>query len=103
MVKVVQERGRTVVLPHGELWMATAPSLTACCEDLVAAGVQDIVVDLGEVSLLCSAGVDALLHCEELARTGGGSLAIRNAQGLVRRVVELTAVSRYLTPDGAFS
>lgn len=76
--------------------MSTAPSLAACCEDLVGAGVRDIVVDLDEVSLLCSGGVEAILYCEALTRASGGSLTVRNAHGIVGRVVELTAVSRHL-------
>lgn len=86
--------GRTVVVPPGELWLATTPALIACVEDLISAGVRDVTVELAPVSLLCSDGVRAILHCEGLLKAAGGSLSVRNPTGVVNRVVELTPLSR---------
>lgn len=82
--------GRTVVVPPDELWLATTPALLACIQDLILAGVRDVTVELAPVSLLCSDGVRAILHCESLLKAAGGSLTVRNPTGVVNRVVELT-------------
>lgn len=83
--------GRSAVItPPDELWLATTASFTAAVVDLVEAGVTDVTVDLEHVSLLCSAGVHAIVGCHQLVAINGGSLHIRNAHGVVDRVVELT-------------
>lgn len=91
MVEVsVASDGRAVVIAPDELWLATAPALAACVDDLIAAGVGDVIIELAPVSLLCSDGVRAILQCEKRLSDLGGSLVVRNATGVVEKVVDLT-------------
>lgn len=91
MVDVVHAPdGRAIIIPAGELWLDNADALAVCGDELVDAGERDVTVDLLFVSMLCSDGVDAILHCDEVVGHSGGSLTIRNATGVVDRVVQIT-------------
>ena len=60
---------------------------------LVRRGVTRLVLDLDAVRLIDCAGLGLLVRCGEAARRGGASLRLAGAQGTVRRMLRMSALS----------
>ncbi len=57
---------------------------------------NNIVLDLGQVSYMSSAGLRALLIGHKTATSKGGSLRIVNVQPSVRNIIEVTGFEQIL-------
>ena len=74
----------------------------ACTEQLMAPGLDDsdgiriVTIDLGGLSFIDGAGVDALLAVREAHVSRGRSVHLVHARGLVRRVFALLAQDKVL-------
>jgi anti-sigma B factor antagonist len=68
---------------------------------LIAEGARKMVVDLGELSYIDSAGIGMLVGCNGQMDGTGGLLRIAGAQGSVAKVFELVHMHRIarLDPD----
>ena len=69
----------------------------------VKSGKVNLVIDLDGVGTLDSSGLAALIATLRLARYGGGDVRVHSSQPHIRRVMELTGLSRVfrLSPIGA--
>jgi anti-sigma B factor antagonist len=77
---VVETRGGSAVIrPHGELDIATVPSLRAAVIDAIAEGRVDLVVDLAGVTFIDSSGLGALVGALKRAVRAGGRLVVTGA------------------------
>jgi anti-anti-sigma factor len=89
--------GVVVVRLAGEVDLTVSSTLEATLLDAVAQGsVRQVVVDLGQLRFLDSSGVHALVKGYHAANTAGTSLIVRNAAGIVARVLEITGVGEAL-------
>ena len=61
-VKIRPDRNRVLVVPHGELDVATTPLVAEEIDALAARGFDSIVVDLRATSFIDSTGVHLLLR-----------------------------------------
>jgi len=70
---------------------------------VVESGKINLVVDLDGVGTLGSGGLAALIATLRLARDRGGSVRVQASQPHIRKVMELTGLTRIfrLSPDGA--
>jgi anti-anti-sigma factor len=82
-------RDRTVVIPVGEIDLATRDELRAC----VAECDGDVVVDLSGVSFLDSSGIGVLIGQRNRLIEAGGSMVFRDPQDNVRAVLETLALA----------
>jgi anti-anti-sigma factor len=90
---VVTTRGnQALVVVHGEVDLATAPSLTTCLQTLAHQGMVTVTVDLHEVSFLDAAGLRTLVAARGQLRWQGGDLAVISPSDRARRVLELTGL-----------
>jgi anti-sigma B factor antagonist len=80
----------------GELDSATSPRLHAAVDAVVEAGTSKVVVDLGGVSFMSSAGIGVIIGLTKTLRERGGSLQLRHVSGRVRHVLDVTGVLSYL-------
>ena len=84
-----------VVIATPEIDRATVAEFRAELDDGVAAhrrcGDPELVVDLRGVRLLDSTGVRALIDAERVVVASGGRLVV-HAEGVVRRVLEITGL-----------
>jgi anti-sigma B factor antagonist len=81
----------------GEVDLLTAAHLAGGLDDEIRTGTGDVVVDLGEVEYIDSAGLQVLLSAQRrLARQGRG-LGIVCPPGPVLRVFELSRLLNTLT------
>jgi anti-sigma B factor antagonist len=87
----VRESSLDVALA-GELDMAAAFGLESELERLIESpGIDDVVLDLAEVSFVDSAGLGALLSIREQATRVGTDLRIDRMSEPVRRILDATA------------
>jgi anti-anti-sigma factor len=92
-IATAERNGRLVVVPRGELDLATSPEL----EDLVLDGLtggKAVTLDLRELQFMDSSGVRVLIAAHAKASDGGLDLElVRPARGgPVDRILEISGV-----------
>jgi len=82
----------------GELDLATADTLVDTVGTVLAtAHPAEVIVDLAEVTLCDSAGIDALMRARDAANAQAVDLVVINPRGIVRRVLDVTGTLDRLT------
>lgn len=86
----------------GEIDMGVASKAVDVITDTVFDGNPGhMVIDLGQVSLLDSTGVAALVTAKKIAAHRGCRLVVTNPAAIVREQMKVTGVLEFLTdPDG---
>jgi anti-sigma B factor antagonist len=88
--------GSATVTMRGEIDIATAPRLRGLLAQLVDAGSKRIVLDCRGLEFLGSAGIGVLVAARQ--RMGDdGELVLESPSEHVRKVLEITGVSSYLS------
>jgi anti-sigma B factor antagonist len=85
-----------VIEPHGEIDLATAPSLKAALDAGIDAGARCVLVDFEHVASLDSTGIGVLLSAERKLRARGGKLIVVCDDPLIRRVFEIAGLTDVL-------
>lgn len=83
-----------VVTLHGELDLSNAHQVR---DALVGIAGSAVVVDLADLTFLDSSGIAALLAARKRILDAGHRFSLRGAQGMVRRVLEVTGLEHLLT------
>ena len=92
----VDERDRySVCRPVGELDAFTVGQFREALSELT--GVQALLIDLGGVPFLDSAGLGALIGGVRRAREAGGDVAVYGARPAVARLLHTTGFDRIVT------
>jgi anti-sigma B factor antagonist len=86
----------TFVRVHGELDLATVPSLESEMAPLMAGGARAVVLDLRELDFIDVAGLRLALRLEGLAQLHGVRFALVRGPVNVQRVFELTGMERFV-------
>lgn len=88
-----------VMLVDGEVDLATAPQLRQAILDLLDADPppQSIRLDLSNVPLVDSSGIEVLVRGHKRATQLGVSFAVRRPQQMVRQVLRISGVLHLLT------
>ncbi len=89
--------GRTIVAVGGEIDVYTAPKLRDKITELVAEGVYDIVVDMGEVEFLDSTGLGVLVGGLKKVRAHDGSLQLVCSQDRLLKIFRITGLAKVFT------
>lgn len=97
-IDVTTERGIAVVVPRGRLNMVAAKRLREALAEVVDAGTNRVVVDLGETTFLDSSGLGALVSGLKAARQAGGDLRVARPTPEVLAVFQLTNIDKVLRP-----
>jgi anti-anti-sigma factor len=98
-IDVRPARERVVIVPRGEIDVATVGQLAAAIDELAGRGFEAIALDLVETSFMDSNGVHMLL--EQTARADA-KVTVIDASNPVLRVLDLTGV-RHLAFDNESS
>lgn len=86
--------GRVVVTPWGEVDAATSPLLRAALAVLIdQPGIRCVVVDMGGVSFIDSAGVHALVEASKRLRSRGGELVLSGVKIGAFKVLDVCGVT----------
>ena len=86
--------GKTIVAVGGEIDVYTAPKLRDKITELVAAGVYDLVVDMGEVEFLDSTGLGVLVGGLKKVRAHDGSLQLVCSQDRLLKIFRITGLAK---------
>jgi anti-anti-sigma factor len=94
-----ERRGDTaVVVPSGELDLATAPALEgALARAFEAAGDGSVVLDLRELGFIDSSGLRTLLTARRRAEEAGASFSLVAGHRGLERTLEIAGVHKVFT------
>jgi anti-anti-sigma factor len=84
--------GRTVVIPIGEIDLASRDHLRSVLEAIDG----DVIVDLTGLSYLDSSGIGVLVAQRNRLTANGGSLQLRDPQPAVRQVLEIVGLEAWI-------
>ena len=90
---VISRGDVTVVILGGTIDAVNAFSISETFKNQVGEGRTQLVVDLGRVIYLSSAGIGALLSGLKEAKDQGGDLRVANAQKNVHKVLEIAGIT----------
>ena len=88
-IDVLPDRRRVVVVPHGEVDMATVDWLAAEIDELVDRGFDVVALDLRATSFLDSSGLHLLL---KQTRRSDAQVTLIDGTAAVRRTIELAGI-----------
>ena len=91
-ITTTSQAGSTRIELTGELDIATAPDLEQALETPLAAGAEDIVLDLRGVTFIDSSGLRVVLVASRSAASEGRRLIVVPGDGQVLRVIRLAQV-----------
>ncbi len=97
-IAVLPDRRRVVVVPHGEVDIATVDQLAAEIDELVGRGFDTVALDLRATSFLDSSGLHLLLR--QCGRTDA-RVTLIDGTPAVRRAIELAGVRHLLRFEAA--
>jgi anti-sigma B factor antagonist len=92
-IKTTNEGGKLTITISGRVDTVTAPELEA---GLKFGDAKQVVLDLGDVPYMSSAGLRLLLTSHKKMLSNGGELQLVNVQPVVREVLDLTGFSDIL-------
>ena len=87
-------RARLVVV--GELDLETAPKLLTGVVEQLRIGVDELVIDLAELSFIDSSGLGTLVGCWRRAQQAGVALIVANPNEDVSMTLEITGLDQIL-------
>jgi anti-sigma B factor antagonist len=96
-LSVSEENGEMVVRANGELDVNTAPDLREQLARLVTDGARRVVVDLSDISFVDSTALSVLVSALKRLRQSDGDLELASPNPSVRRVFEITGLTRLFT------
>ncbi len=91
--------GRGRVALDGDLDNLSLPVLAQALSGLYDAGCFRIVVDLTDLAFIDSSGLGGLVGAWRRCRDEDGNLQAVNPSKSVRRLMDLTGITRFLLPD----
>lgn len=86
---------RDVVALHGELDLASVPTMDAVI-DLIATAASPVVLDLTDLAFVDSTGLTRFVRLHRQLRDHGGTLVLRHPQPRVRRVLAVSGLDTVL-------
>ncbi|QDU54775.1 STAS domain-containing protein [Aeoliella mucimassa] len=94
MIRCETQGAVDVLCLEGTLNAEQAAELATTIEPVAAAGAPMVVLDLTNVQLVDSAGLESLLDCCDLINHVGGSIKLASPSPLVADVLRLTGVEK---------
>lgn len=82
--------GVVCVVPEGELDLATTPGLQTAVEDALAAGPDQVVIDLSKLAFVDSTGLRMFLALHERAVSDGWTLTLARPSEAVNTIFDIT-------------
>jgi anti-sigma B factor antagonist len=91
-VRLDPQRERLVVVPRGELDVATAPRMADAVLEQFDSGFRHVVADLRELTFIDSSGIRTLWLAHQRAERDGVRLSVIPGDGEIRRALDLTGL-----------
>jgi stage II sporulation protein AA (anti-sigma F factor antagonist) len=87
-----------VLALQGDLDNLSVPVLREALDAIYATGCFTIVLDLHELAFTDSSGLGAMVGAWRRCQREGGHLTVINPSGSVRRLMDMTGISKLLFP-----
>lgn len=94
-IQVTNQGKASVVSLRGEVDLRSSPALRQALLQLLEQRVQQIVVDLTNVSYMDSSGVGTLVELKRKAERSRGKVTLVGPQPRVRSVFEITQLDKF--------
>jgi anti-sigma B factor antagonist len=91
------ERGATLLTVSGELDLAASPTLEDRLDQIFAATVSQLIIDLRQLEFIDSTGLSVLVKAHQRAEDAGCRFGLVNGGSQVRRLLSLTGIAERLT------
>jgi anti-sigma B factor antagonist len=75
-----------------------APEFDAQCESWISRGINQLVVDVGDLAYVSSMGLRSFMAIGKRLQDKGGKLRICRQTGLVKQVFEITRLNSIFPP-----
>jgi anti-anti-sigma factor len=95
-----QDGNVSVICPDGRIDSSTAMELERACDERLTSGANRLLLDLGQVDYVSSAGLRVFLVVGKKAQRGGGRLALCCLTPMVREILAIAGFDRILTTAG---
>ena len=89
------DQGVTLAL-HGDLDVVSAPKLEQCLDEILGQPHGRVMLDLGGLRFVDSAGVSVLIKAKQRAESSGRTLLLRRPTEQVERVFALVGLADWL-------
>jgi anti-sigma B factor antagonist len=93
-VRTEQHGDAAVVVPTGELDLATAPALEEALERAFSGGSARVVLDLRELEFIDSSGLRTLLTARRQAEVAGAQFSLVAGHRALERTLEIAGVHK---------
>jgi anti-sigma B factor antagonist len=84
----------TVLTLSGEFTADQSDAFRRACLDRLESGIRDVVLDLENLTLIDSAGLEQLLWLMDQAGTRSGQVRLVRPDEMVRKIFQLTRLER---------
>lgn len=88
--------GICVLRPRGRLDSATGPAFDQEIGRSIAGGVNKLLLDMGELQYISSAGLRTVLHAVKQMKSLGGQLVLCSLNEQIKNVFEVSGFTRFL-------
>ena len=96
-IKLDQLDGAAVLVPQGDIDMASSPLLRSRLQEAESSRASRVVVDLTGVSYMDSSGVATLVEAMQVSRRAGQQLVLFGMQDRVRSIFEIAKLDSVFT------
>ena len=96
-VRTEQRGDAAVVVPTGELDLATAPTLETALTEALAGAAGRVVLDLRELAFIDSSGLRTLLTARRRAEEAGSGFSLVAGHAALERTLEIAGVHKVFT------
>jgi len=100
-ISVSPEPGYVVVSVAGEIDIATAAPFRERLASVICGGARRVVVDLGRVTFMASAGVAVLMGMHRVLAGQSGSLVVASPSPAVGRVLSVVGLDQVIPVTGS--
>ena len=96
-IAFVEQSGVGVVKIGGRLDAVGAPEIETYCKEQIDKGIRRMVVDMGDVDYISSAGLRSLLVLAKSMKAANGSLVVCALNPMVKEVMEISGFDKIFT------
>lgn len=101
MIAVTRESKKVVVRPAGDsIVAASIPELRLKMREIVAEGVEELVIDLAGVQMVDSSGIGLLISAFNSQRKVGGRLAVIHASTEILELFRTMRMHQHFSVSG---
>jgi anti-anti-sigma factor len=97
---ITKETQQTVMKLEGDLVASSVPRVRALLRELVADGIQNLVIDLSNVQMVDSAGLGLLISAHNSIKKVGGQLSVVEASADILELFTTMRIHQHFSVSG---